>query len=220
MSNLIDLRKYNIKNEDDALEFLSLIEAKLPQLQKVLKSNRLKLASAINRAEFAENKSQPTQNVQAEGEYSVGERITGRVPLQSSRQAVAQSRIEQLRAAQSTPKAPVMTTEDNDDPLDLPEAVSDGPVGPGQIGRIPVASNGPVDLAAMAAAQSEEDIAAEAGISPSAHAIDDGVQQEDPSAENVEAEIDPTDPAALNLLPDDTVGVGDRVAREQSKSQG
>ena len=89
----------------------------------------------------------------------------------------------------------------------------------------PVQPTGPVDLAAMAAAQggtNEEDLSAAAGTSPSEHATDNGLQPENTGTEGDESttpSVDPTDPAQVNLLPDDTTGVGDRVAREQSQNQ-
>lgn len=203
MSDILDLRKYNIKTEDDALQFVGLMISKLPQIEKVLKANRMKLASAESRANFAEGKeSELDQGAAVQDEHSIGERITGQVVPKVSN--VAQNRVAQLKAAAAQPAhrldkkiapvadgEPTIVTEDEDEGLNLPD--SSAPAGPGQIGRLDlgvqqppvvplppaneIAMSGPVDLAAMAAAQgqSEEEIAAAAGTSPSEHAADDGV---------------------------------------------
>lgn len=268
MSNqIIDLRKYNIKDEDDALEFLGLIESKLPQLQKVIKGSRLKQASLINRAEHAEGKLSSTTPDVVDSPASVGDRITGRIPVSSAPSSAA-ARIQQMKEAQivEAPAEPLPAA----DMVPSAEAVSPNPA-PGEIGQLdaqPESKNGPVDLAAIANAQSnEEEVANEAGTSPSEHASDDGVQSQDqdgdlPSSAYEIKEDDVlftqfvldedlyqhvlSDNGATNqylknahhisvqdfndaaaeeaerpktqLSPDDTVGVGDRVAREQSKA--
>lgn len=200
MNSLFDLRKHNIKDENDAIDFLDLIINKAPQLQKILKANRLKQQSLISRAEFAEgHKTEIAAANQSPNEASVGDRITGRVTPET--QPVEQSRLEQMRSA-----SPVQTLDispevsESDDPLGLTPA---GPASPGSIGRLNLAATqphelppagtvapvpeppipaqpvGPVDLAAIAASAAEEAIAATAGTSPSEHATNDDTQQQD-----------------------------------------
>lgn len=264
MSSKFDHRQFNLTSEQDAIDFLDLIVAKAPQLQKILKGNALKVQSLISRAEFAEGKKdEPSQLDTSEvTESSIGERLSGKVTPQV--QQVAQGRIEQMRQAaasrgtrplrkiqegQIVPPAPVtppapteaelnqagsagvaaleatMVSEENDDPLNLPQAGEIGvlPVAPvepsGNTGQLPPANQG-VDLAALAAAQNdEEEIAAQAGTAPSEHATDDGVQPKDTGAEDG-AGAPPLDPADTALVPaNDLIPAGDRIANlQQNKS--
>lgn len=277
MSSKFDHRQFNLTSEQDAIDFLDLIVAKAPQLQKILKGNALKVQSLISRAEFAEGKKdQPTQLDTSEvTEASIGQRLSGKVTPQV--QQIAQSRIEQMREAAASrgtrpirkvqeaqvvpqPIVPVtptvdelnqvgaagvaalettMVSEENDDPLNLPAA--------GEIGQLPVAppvdndhvaqgaeqfapavgapaleqaaSQG-IDLAALAAAQNdEEEIAGQAGTSPSEHAANDGVQSENSGAEDG-AGAPPLDPADTSLVSqDDLTPAGDRIANLQKNQQ-
>lgn len=260
MSSKFDHRQFNLTSEQDAIDFLDLIVAKAPQLQKILKGNALKVQSLISRAEFAEGKKdQPTQLDTSEvTEASIGQRLSGKVTPQV--QQIAQSRIEQMREAAASrgtrpvrkvqeaqivpqPVAPVtptvdelnqagaagvaaletaMVSEENDDPLNLPQA--------GEIGVLPntakhEVTSAPepiqgVDLAALAAAQDdEEEIASTAGTSPSEHAADDGVQSENSGAEDG-AGAPPLDPADTALVSqDDLTPAGDRIANLQKNQQ-
>jgi len=99
MSSKFDHRQFNLTSEQDAIDFLDLIVAKAPQLQKILKGNALKVQSLISRAEFAEGKKdEPSQLDTTEAiETSIGQRLSGKVTPQV--QQVAQSRIEQMRQA-------------------------------------------------------------------------------------------------------------------------
>lgn len=261
MSSKFDHRQFNLTSEQDAIDFLDLIVAKAPQLQKILKGNALKVQSLISRAEFAEGKKdEPSQLDTSEvtAETSIGQRLSGKVTPQV--QQVAQSRIEQMRQAaasrgtrplrkvqeaQIVPPAPVtppapteaelnlagaagvaaleatMVNEENDDPLNLPAAGEIGhlPVAPvepsGNSGQLPPANQG-VDLAALAAAQNdEEEIAAQAGTTPSEHATDNGVQSKNSGAEDG-AGAPPLDPADTALVPaNDLIPAGDRIANLQ-----
>lgn len=264
MSSKFDHRQFNLTSEQDAIDFLDLIVAKAPQLQKILKGNALKVQSLISRAEFAEGKRDERVELDTSEvtESSIGERLSGKVTPQV--QQVAQSRIEQMRQAAAsrgtrplrkvqegqvvppapaTPPAPTtdelnqagaagvaaletaMVSEENDDPLNLPAA--------GEIGHLPAQPSGNsgqlapsegVDLAAMAAAQNtgnpgEEEIAANAGTSPSEHATDDGVQSQNSGAEDG-AGAPPLDPADTALVPaDDLIPAGDRIANLQQNLQ-
>lgn len=261
MSSKFDHRQFNLTSEQDAIDFLDLIVAKAPQLQKILKGNALKVQSLISRAEFAEGKKNERVELDTSEvtESSIGERLSGKVTPQV--QQVAQSRIEQMRQAaasrgtrplrkvqegQIVPPAPAapseaelnkagaagvaaletaMVSEENDDPLNLPAA--------GEIGHLPAQPSGNsgqsapsegVDLAAMAAAQNtgnpgEEEIAANAGTSPSEHAIDNGIQSKNSGAEDG-AGAPPLDPADTALVPaNDLIPAGDRIANlQQNKS--
>ena len=261
MSSKFDHRQFNLTSEQDAIDFLDLIVAKAPQLQKILKGNALKVQSLISRAEFAEGKKdqEPTLDATEVTETSIGQRLSGKVTPQV--QQVAQSRIEQMRQAaasrgtrplrkvqegQVVPPAPItapaptvdelnqagaagvaaleatMVSEENDDPLNLPQA--------GEIGVLPTtakhevisapAPSQGVDLAALAAAQNdEEDIAAQAGTTPSEHATDNGVQSENTGPENG-AGTPPLDPADTALVPaNDLIPAGDRIANLQQNQQ-
>lgn len=91
--SIYDLRKHNIKTEQDALEFLQLVEARIPQITKVLKRNKLKEASLTNklRAEKSKNYELAAPSV-AEG-ASVLDQLTGKAITENKEV----SRIEQLR---------------------------------------------------------------------------------------------------------------------------
>lgn len=261
MSSKFDHRQFNLTSEQDAIDFLDLIVAKAPQLQKILKGNALKVSSLISRAEFAEGKSDKPAELDATEvtETSIGQRLSGKVTPQV--QQVAQNRIEQMRQAaasrgtrplrkvqeaQIVPPAPVappapteaelnqagamgvaaleatMVSEENDDPLNLPAA---GEIGhlrviqaepSGNTGQLPPINQG-VDLAALAAAQNdEEEIAAQAGTTPSEHAIDDDVQSQNSGAKNGASTTPPLDPADTALVPaNDLIPAGDRIANLQ-----
>lgn len=261
MSSKFDHRQFNLTSEQDAIDFLDLIVAKAPQLQKILKGNALKVSSLVSRAEFAEGKKdQPAELDTTEvTETSIGQRLSGKVTPQV--QQVAQNRIEQMRQAAasrgtrplrkvqeaqivSQPIVPVtppteeelnlagavgvaaleatMVNEENDDPLNLPQAGEIGqlpvvPVEPsGNAGQLPSVDQG-IDLAALAAAQGdEEEIAAQAGTTPSEHATNDGVQSQNSGAEDG-AGAPPLDPADTSLVPaNELIPAGDRIASLQN----
>lgn len=92
--NLIDLRKYNVKNLDDAVQFLDLFESKVPQIKSVIKKQKLEVASLNNRLSAARaQQQQVAQNPNA----SVLDVVTGKDKVETPDQE--KSRIEQLRAA-------------------------------------------------------------------------------------------------------------------------
>lgn len=88
--NLFDLRKYNVTNLKDAVEFLELFEAKIPQIKKVIKSQSLKVASLENRLKHAER---PIVQAAAPQQTTVAQTITGKAD------STVNQRLEQLRSA-------------------------------------------------------------------------------------------------------------------------
>ena len=109
----IDLRGYNIKTEDEAIEFLNLFISKAPQVADVLKSNRMKVASLkarLNLAQSQVGQSAPQEIINKDA--SVLDRMTGKVETGPS---AAERRIQQMKAAQEEvaeePKAQALPVE-------------------------------------------------------------------------------------------------------------
>lgn len=211
MGTSIDLRKYNIRTEADAIEFLELIVSKAPQLVQFMKNQKLKNASLQARLDNAAP-AQP-QNTYANEDASVLDRMTGAAG-RTVASSPAQSRIEQMKSAQTQtpPAAPAPTSTPDDN---LPPA----PVAPGEIGqlnipnvdaKVPQVTDPPavpqtdeekqladalVDAANATAdgdgvdsdqASASEEDAAQAAGSKSERTPDDGVQSEDASDEGSE----------------------------------
>lgn len=77
--NIYDLRKYNIKDMKDALAFLELVEARIPQIIKVVRKQSLVEASLKNRLDLAENRPAPAaviSEVQDDKNTSVLKQLT------------------------------------------------------------------------------------------------------------------------------------------------
>lgn len=140
MGNIIDLRKYNINTDEEAIAFLELIVAKAPRIIKVLKKHALQTQSLQSRVAFADQQSQVVQ-VQPAGarDFTVSERMAGKAdsivaPAVTAQVLVsAEDRIAQMRAANQ-----VQPSTDNagrmSDPLNLKPA--DEVVAPGEIGDL------------------------------------------------------------------------------------
>lgn len=89
---MIDLRKYNIKTLQDAVEFLDLFEARIPQIKKIVKSQSLKVASLENRLRHAER---PIIQQAAPQPATTSGSITGKDKVSNA----VNERLEQLRSA-------------------------------------------------------------------------------------------------------------------------
>lgn len=229
MSDIIDLRKYNLRDEDDAIEFLNVIVAKMPQLVKIMKDQKFKNISLQNRLEHANNQltdlrgSQPVIDPDA----SVLDRMTGK--HKQVAQPQSQSRLEQMKAAQGTQ----VTTADSVPPVDEVVETADkselppAPTAPGEIGNLNLAPVDPIapDPAAVADEQPidtttsdtvTEDEAAEAAGSKSERTPDDGVQSED------NAELSDEAKAALEVSAPseaDKTAVGTHIAKKTAKKK-
>lgn len=92
--NVIDLRKYNVKTLEDAVQFLELFESKIPQIKSVIKKQKLEVASLNNRINAA--RSQQRQEA-VKPNASVLDVVTGKDKVETPDQE--QARIEQLRKA-------------------------------------------------------------------------------------------------------------------------
>lgn len=181
----VDLRKLHIKTEDDALEFLDIIESKLPQLKQVFKNSRMEKQSLVNRLRFAQEQGAkaPEQVTVADPNASVSERLTGPAPTVNK----AEDRLAQLRNA----------------------------VQPGEIGQLNVPveqTRVPEDNTRGASSPeestpdvAEEEVAKAAG-SKSERTADDEVQQE---SDKVQEAVDKT-----KVSEADTTPVGVAIARK------
>lgn len=96
MSDIYDLRKFQIKNKEAALEFLELIEARIPQIITVLKKQSLREASLMNRINSARPVVEPVSDG-GDKNVSVIKQLTQ--PDQTP--SAADSRIQQMRDAQT-----------------------------------------------------------------------------------------------------------------------
>lgn len=185
MSKSLDLRSYNINDVQSAMDFVDLVTAKLPQVHRVLRNHAAEVASLQSHLDDAVGKKAIAEAAAAD--LSIGSRLSGAKnmigqPLSEPDGPLPvgeTDRLEQLRAARG---------------LDTPE-VEANPA-PGEIGAL--------NLSGDDAGMTEEEIAAQAGTSPSEHASDNEVQQE-----NKDTKIPQNDP----LEEDDITGVGDRAAR-------
>lgn len=180
----VDLRKINLRTEEDVQEFLEVVVRVAPQLVKFIKDQKLKRVSLQNQVQHLRNNPvQPDSHEVLDDDASVLKRITGqnRGPVKSKED----TRLEQMKAAaQSNPKPAEKAVDTGDNSSDLPPA----PVAPGEIGQlnVPEIDGHAPDAKAQAAEQelpadggsvSEEEAVA-AGGSKSEHPSDDGVQPE------------------------------------------
>lgn len=136
MGKFIDLRKHNITSEEDAIEFLELFEAKVPQLIDFMRRMKFKRVSLQNRLIHANS----TQQAVAEPgtDASVLDRMTG-VADNKPATDPAQSRLEQLRAAQNAPTPDNATSTTQNDPNNATPTADDElppPPAPGEIGQL------------------------------------------------------------------------------------
>lgn len=240
MGQLYDLRKINIKNEEDVLDFIELIVTKAPQIVNVLKDAKLKRISLANRLEHA-NRTQPDAPQVVDKNASVLDQLTGKKGAAFPTKTEAQKRLEQMKAAGSTPAAePAPAAPAND----LPPA----PVQPGEIGQLNVPTIDPKvpdttaspdlpdasgqSLENAAPGVSEEEVAAAAG-SKSERTPDNDLQPTDtpnpnpPAAEDSEelsdeekaALLSSEAPAPAPAPAADTESVGAKVARKTKKKK-
>lgn len=170
MGQLIDLRKYNIRTEEDAMEFLELFVAKAPQLVKFIKDQKFKRVSLENRLTHAQSsRALPDAGFVIDDDSSVLDRLTGA----GQKPDPAASRLAQLRAAQAS-EAEVIEeiVDDVQKPLQANE-IPPAPVAPGDIGRlnIPHINQKEVEF-------TPEEVAQVAG-SKSERPVDNDIQQED-----------------------------------------
>lgn len=236
-SNFIDLRKYNIRTEDDAMAFIELFVSKAPQLQNVLKDQRFKRISLQNRLDHA-LKNQPQAPTYSNPDASVLDRMTGQAGRNNTPVPKEQSRIEQMKAAQEAGQ--VATSPAN--PADAIPPASDlppAPVAPGEIGQLNLpavdakapdpsvqAAELPTapEVPAGATLVSEDEVVAAAG-SKSERPTDDGVQQED-TTEVATDEVSDEEKAVMAALEetstptsDDVESVGTRAARKTNNGK-
>lgn len=94
---IYDLRKYNIKTMEEALEFLSLIRERIPQIESVFRKQRLKEAALKNRLNNV--RPQETVTTEAPKSESIIERMNRPVA------APTETRLEQLKAASQPDKS-------------------------------------------------------------------------------------------------------------------
>jgi hypothetical protein len=244
MGSLIDLRKHNIKTEDDALEFLELFVSKAPQIAQVLKGQRLKRASLQARLDNAVTQVSNQSNVEFNNpDEGVLGRLTGRG--QKPVATPAQSRLDQLKAAKTAApavKKPVKRAV-------VEDALPPAPAAPGEIGQLNVPTvggkvpdvtaapglpngNSPLtdeeqraatEVAANAGPTmpdvTEED-AVQAGGSKSEHPTDDGVQQE--NSQDLGDELTEDERKALGITTPsvaDVTSVGTKAARAQKNAK-
>lgn len=195
----IDLRKYNIRDEEDAVEFLNLIVSKAPQLVNVMKDHQLKVASLNNRLRVANSQSAQAPAEVINPNATVLERLT----QPKAKPDKVAGRLEQMKAAGSDEPTSVDAV-----PAVAPEepvlpAVAD----PGEIGQLnvptvapqPTTDEAPVD-------QVTEDQAAAAAGSPSERTADDDVQPEDTAPVD---EPVPAGPSQADITP-----VGQSISRK------
>lgn len=134
MGQFIDLRKYNIKNEQDVMEFLELFVSKAPQIVAVMKKSKLAQQSLKNRLEVANT--QASQVVDAgvvDADASVLQRMQGGKPQPA--QKPGESHLARMKAAAAPTQPPAPKPEERTvDPNELPPA----PVQPGEIGQLAV----------------------------------------------------------------------------------
>lgn len=106
MANQFDLRGFNIKTDKDALDFIELLESKLPQLHRYIKRSNIRTQSLIDRASHAEGQlSADRATVDEQQNLSVGDRLSGeRLATkegEEEREATESDRLAQMKAAQS-----------------------------------------------------------------------------------------------------------------------
>lgn len=145
MGRIIDLRSYNIKSDEDVVEFLDLFEQKIPQIKNYLKQGRLRRISLENQVSYLNSelhKNEPRYEV-IDPDASVTERLEGNTRTVQSDEA---KRLAQLKQAQE-----VGETEEQDDLA---------PPAPGEIGQLHVANiegHAPTEQEVVAAAGSKSE---------------------------------------------------------------
>lgn len=200
MSNIIDLRKYNINTDEDAIAFLELFANKAPQLIRRLKSHSLEHQSLLSRVQHAEaNVSSQIAHQSEEdiADYSVAQRLKGdavrsQTPVTTATIVTsADDRIEQMRAAAAEAQPRVAEQEQKEDPLNLPspeEIEQSQTVAPGEIGSIVTAKGSYEETSATTVSgepKGDEDVAkgtetdAADGLDPSNVSFDLGPESED-----------------------------------------
>lgn len=224
MSNNLDLRKLNLRTEEDVQEFLEVIVRLAPQLVSFLKAQKLKRVSLQNQIQHLKDNpvQAPTTEV-IDQDASVLQRMGGKhkAPAKSAEQ----SRLEQMKAAGAAPAA-----KPANKPVETVDELPPAPVAPGEIGHLNVPEVGghapdakkqeaeqplaPADGGTVDSDQaaSSEEAAAEAGGSKSERASDDGVQPEDTSEPDA-PEVAPDAPVS-GPTEEDKVPVGTRVAKK------
>lgn len=132
-TQFIDLRKYNITNEADLLEFLELIIKKLPKAMEVIKKQRMTIISQNNQLQFERNKNGTiATNLNAvDDSSSVLERMTNPRPAAPA----GPDRLAQMRAANTEDVTPLGAT--------LAHAGVMQPSSPGEIGQLQVENIAP-----------------------------------------------------------------------------
>lgn len=197
MGTMIDLRKYNINSDAEAIEFLELFITKAPRIVKLIKGHQLEKQGLLSQVGQMQQVAVQTQAQPIEGgDYSVSERIKGASTVVSRPVSTAtilvssEDRIAQMRAAQEAELAPAT------DPLNLP-APEDVVVGPGEIGSLELANP----------SASEPAPVNEAGLDPSDVPSDDSDESEVELGEGIPA-------ATYEITAADTIYSQDQVGED------
>lgn len=203
MGTMIDLRKYNINSDAEAIEFLELFISKAPRIVKLIKGHQLEKQGLLSQVGQMQQVAVQAQAQPVEGgDYSVSERMKGSSTVVSRPVSTAtiltspEDRIAQMRAAKEAEITPVA------DPLNLP-APEDVVVEPGEIGSI-----APDNLQTINNTAAEE-TSPEAGLDPSDVSLDL------PTEPEVEPVVDtPTLVARYAIQEDDMVYSQDQVGED------
>lgn len=183
--NIYDLRKYHINTIEDANKFLELVEARIPEIAKVVRKQSLVEASLRNRLSAAENRPSPVSVISDVSENKNESVLTTLTGANSATVKPDASRLTQMKqAAGNDPEKQAQIKR-------AAAAVSQGRlpsaldlVGPGEIGQLnvetPLTTTEQEDvqdiLEATTTSQEEADKAAG---SPSELAPDQGTESKD-----------------------------------------
>jgi hypothetical protein len=222
--NFMDLRKYTIKNEDDALDFLELLELKIPQMRDYLKRAKTRRIALQNRVEFLRQQpvaAQPSAVVDETA--SVGDRLSGL--HKAPEKTTEQNQLQKMRDAQpsSQPSSKPKKAMDKADE-GLPE-----PMQPGEIGQLYVPDNArhvpsaPEQSADEPAADEQSAMFSYGGKTYVKQSAQDGSVSYQAGGEDIDEtaytaaweQHQAPEPAS----PEDTEGIGQRVARKTKNGQ-
>lgn len=140
MSNIIDLRKHQLRTEEDVVEFFKFVEARIPQALKIMKDQHLKIASLQNNVRHYRDKQPAEYSPNVDSNVSVLDRLTN-APVAPAVSKGA-TRLQEMKNAQGT-GTPATTAGPIVEPPTLPEPqtapeLPPPPVAPGEIGSLNV----------------------------------------------------------------------------------
>lgn len=131
MSNVIDLRKYQLKNEEDVIEFFKFVEARIPQALKIMKDQHLRIASLQNNVRHLRAQQPIAPAYEGDSNRSALSQLTNApsAPVVSK----SATHLEKMKAAAGPIVEPPTVPEPQTAP-DFPPP----PVAPGEIGSLNV----------------------------------------------------------------------------------